>query len=107
MAPDRFDVKTCPIAKGDFDHKHSFQIPEPPKDFDISKISPEKLMEAKKHIDAIHAQMKEDLPSGDFFFRGQMVDAQENVMSCVYADLNKKNIPDSIPANGTFPALGN
>lgn len=95
-------MKTCPIAAGDFDQKQTFQIPSPPKDIDMSKISPDKLMAAKKHFDEVRAQMQEAMPSGDFFFRGQLVDAQENVLSCVYADLNKNNLPG---ANGTAAAI--
>lgn len=94
QVPDRFqtefDVKQCPIASGPWEQTHSFEIPKIdmgrlPK---MPKIDPSKLKNAAERIEAIYEQMEKDMPNGEFFFRGELLGANGDVLNCVYADMN-------------------
>lgn len=54
----------------------------------MPKIDPSKLMDAAQRMEAIHAQIEKNLPKGEFFFRGELIAANGDVLNCVYADMN-------------------
>jgi len=98
-APEELELKQCPIAAGPFSWSHSFELPSPPENVDISKIDPSKVKDAIKKIEQMKAKAKANAPKGEFYFRNQLIDAQGKVLSCVYAD-----IKNGVAANGTAAA---
>ncbi|GAB7360499.1 hypothetical protein MBLNU230_g8450t1 [Neophaeotheca triangularis] len=123
MIPDALDAKPCPIEAGPFEWTHDFQIPELPPmpelpdDFEekfekakadakekLDSIDPKKIEEARAGMEdavaGMREKMREGLPKGEFFFRGQTINAQGEVLSCIYRSLDT----EGAAGNGTEAA---
>jgi len=54
----------------------------------MPKIDPSKLKDAAAKMEAIHDQIEKNTPKGEFYFRGELIDANGKVLNCVHAQMN-------------------
>lgn len=52
----------------------------------------------------MRAKAQENVPEGEFFFRGQTISAEGEVLSCIYADLNPSEMLENAAGAGNSTA---